>query len=46
MMPARNFQFGCVEAGKSGYSVGTMKEPSFRDCRLTATVDGKVISIM
>lgn len=30
-----------LKHGRAVISIGTMKEPGFRDCRLTATVDGK-----
>ena len=31
-----------LKNGRGVIPVGTMKEPGFRDCRLKATVDGKV----
>lgn len=46
MMPAETSGSVALKQGKAVIPVGTMKEPGFRDCRLTATVDGKVISIM
>ena len=41
MMPAETSGSVTLKQGKAVIPVGTMKEPGFRDCRLTATVDGK-----
>ena len=41
MMPAETSGSVALKQGKAVIPVGTMKEPGFRDCRLTATVDGK-----
>ena len=40
MMPADTSGSVTLKQGKAVIPVGTMKEPGFRDCRLTATVDG------
>nr|WP_303208731.1 acetylxylan esterase [Bacteroides oleiciplenus] len=41
MMPAETSGSVTLKQGKAVISIGTMKEPGFRDCRMTATVDGK-----
>lgn len=41
MMPAEISGSVTLKQGKAVIPMGTMKEPGFRDCRLTATVDGK-----
>lgn len=41
MMPAETKGSVTLKQGKAVISIGTMKEPGFRDCRMTATVDGK-----
>lgn len=41
MMPADAKGSVTLKQGKAVIPIGTMKEPGFRDCRLTATVDGK-----
>lgn len=40
MMPADTSGSVTLKQGKAVIPVGTMREPGFRDCRLTATVDG------
>lgn len=42
MMPADTSGTVTLKHGKAVIPVGTMREPGFRDCRLTATVDGIV----
>lgn len=44
MMPADSKGTVTLQKGKAVIPIGTMKEPGFRDCRLTATVDGKTYS--
>ncbi len=44
MMPADTKGEVTLKNGRAIISVGTMKEPGFRDCRLTAKVDGKTYS--
>lgn len=41
MMPAETSGSVTLKQGKAVIPIGTMKEPGFRDCRMTATVDGK-----
>ncbi|WP_291528353.1 acetylxylan esterase [Bacteroides sp. UBA939] len=41
MMPADATGSVVLKQGKAEIPIGTMKEPGFRDCRMTATVDGK-----
>lgn len=41
MMPAETSGSVTLKQGKAVILIGTMKEPGFRDCRMTATVDGK-----
>ncbi len=41
MMPAETSGSVTLKQGKAVITIGTMKEPGFRDCRMTATVDGK-----
>lgn len=41
LMPADKSGRVVLKEGKATIPVGTMKRPGFRDCRLTATVDGK-----
>lgn len=41
MMPAETSGSVILKQGKAVIPIGTMKEPGFRDCRMTATVDGK-----
>ncbi|WP_294606623.1 acetylxylan esterase [uncultured Bacteroides sp.] len=41
MMPAETSGSVTLKKGKAVIPIGTMKEPGFRDCRMTATVDGK-----
>lgn len=41
MMPAEISGSVTLKQGKAVIPIGTMKEPGFRDCRMTATVDGK-----
>lgn len=41
MMPAETTGSVILKQGKAIISIGTMKEPGFRDCRMSATVDGK-----
>ena len=40
MMPVDTSGSVTLKQGKAVIPVGTMREPGFRDCRLTATVDG------
>jgi cephalosporin-C deacetylase-like acetyl esterase len=42
MMPADTSGSVTLKQGKAVISIGTMKEPGFRDCRMTASVDGKI----
>lgn len=44
MMPADAKGSVKLKNGKAVIPMGTMKEPGFRDCRLTARVDGKTYS--
>lgn len=44
MMPADAQGTVTLKNGKAVIPMGTMKEPGFRDCRLTATLDGKTYS--
>lgn len=46
MMPAETSGSVTLKQGKAVIPVGTMKEPGFRDCRLTPLMMEKVISIM
>lgn len=41
MMPSDTNGTVVLKSGKATISIGTMKQPGFRDCRLTAIVDGK-----
>ncbi|WP_373845980.1 acetylxylan esterase [Bacteroides heparinolyticus] len=41
MMPSEIKGTIVLKNGKAVISMGTMSEPGFRDCRMTATVDGK-----
>lgn len=41
MMPAETSGSVILKQGKAVIPIGTMKKPGFRDCRMTATVDGK-----
>lgn len=41
MMPAETSGSVTLKQGKAVIPIGTMKKPGFRDCRMTATVDGK-----
>lgn len=41
MMPTETSGSVTLKQGKAVIPIGTMKEPGFRDCRMTATVDGK-----
>lgn len=41
MMPTDTKGTVVLKNGKAVISVGTMKEPGFRDCRLSVTLDGK-----
>ena len=41
MMPAETSGSVTLKQGKAVIPIGTMKDPGFRDCRMTATVDGK-----
>ncbi len=42
MMPSEIKGTIVLKNGKAVISMGTMSEPGFRDCRMTATVDGKI----
>lgn len=44
LMPADAKGEVVLKNGKAKLSMGTMKEPGFRDCRLTAQLDGKTYS--
>lgn len=44
MMPSDTKGTVKLKNGKAVISMGTMKEPGFRDCRLTAKVGGKIYS--
>lgn len=44
MMPSDAEGKVTLKNGKAVIPIGTMKEPGFRDCRLTADVDGKTYS--
>ena len=44
MMPSDTKGTVKLKNGKAVISMGTMKEPGFRDCRLTAKVGGKTYS--
>lgn len=44
MMPADSKGSVLLKNGKAMIAMGTMKQPGFRDCRLTATVDNKTYS--
>ena len=41
MMPADSKGSVVLKDGKATIKIGTMKQPGFRDCRMTATVNGK-----
>ena len=41
MMPADASGSVTLKQGKAVIPIGTMKEPGFRDCRMTVTIDGK-----
>ncbi len=42
LMPADTSGAVVLRKGKAMVELGTMKSPGFRDCRMTATIDGKV----
>lgn len=44
MMPSDTKGTVTLKNGKAMIPMGTMKEPGFRDCRLTTTLDGKTYS--
>lgn len=44
MMPSDTKGTVTLKNGKAVIQMGTMKEPGFRDCRLTTTVNGKIYS--